>query len=366
MTYTVREPTDKPEVLDEHRLLFPSHAFGFSAKIVEIPTGKFVRSLVPLWWVPWFVGVVAMVYLCGAVGWMRASAGEEGWAWLDIALVGGVALLILSVRLYAGDRFETYRSPHRFINGICITGLTLTVVWLVLGRSRLVLRGLPLLLMLACVITVRHVLWGDRPVQVWRTTMSMLVPVIYALLICLTAKLLRIGFTRKRPAVDGTSNGDAVAPIRSTFQLRDLLLAVACIAVLLTSLRPLLPTVATIGDTRWLSPLSIKGICAMLLVGAAMLSARRWIFFCAVALALVTAAALVTRDLSEFVRNEDLPWTWTYQLVPLGCTFSAGIVSFALFLLPYRLRGWRIGRRQKPRQQASSCPTEGEDSGLAL
>ena len=61
-----------------------------------------------------------------------------------------------------------------------------------------------------------------------------------------------------------------------------------------------------------------------------------------VALALVTAAALVTNDLSEFVCNEILPWTWTYQIIPLGFKFSAGIVSIALFLLPYRLRGWRI------------------------
>ncbi len=93
-------------------------------------------------------------------------------------------------------------------------------------------------------------------------------------------------------------------------------------------------------------PRSIQGIFVMLLVGAAMLSARQWICFCAAVFALVMVAALTTNVFSLFVRSEDLPWTWTYRFIPLGFTVSTGVASTALFLLPYRLRGWRIRRRK--------------------
>ena len=345
MTYTSRTPTERPVVLDENRLLFPSHAYGFSAKIVEIPTGNHVRSLVPLWWVPWFVGLFAVAYLIAAIGWMRASAVEGGWAWLDVALIGGLALLPLAIRLHTGDTFDGYRSPHRFIHGICTAGLSLTVIWLVLGKSRLILRGLPLLLTLSFVVAVCYMVWGVRPVQVWHSITSILVPVGYGLLICLVAKWLRIEFACQLSVDTGTSDGNLEAPMARKVQLRDLFLVVASIAVLLATLRPLVPTIASISETQWLEPRPIKGICVMLLFGAAMLSTSRWIFFCASVLALVTTAALVTRDLSLFVGNDDRPWLWTYQFIPLGLTVSAGIASMVLFLLPYRLRGWRKGRR---------------------
>ena len=232
-------------MLDESRLLFASHAYGLSVKIVEVPTGRHLRELVPLWWVPWFVGLSLGAYLISVTGWMRASAAEGGWAWLDLALVSGFALLIFSIRLYSGATFDTERSPHRFINGISLAGLTLTVTWLVLGKSQLILRALPLLLTLSCIIAVRYAVWGDRPVQVWRNTMWILVPTLYALLICLAAKLLRIEFLRRFPTDVATSHITVKTSMEKTFQLRHLLLAISCIAVLLVPLRPLIPVKRT-------------------------------------------------------------------------------------------------------------------------
>jgi hypothetical protein len=269
---------------------------------------------------------------------------EGGWAWLDVALVGGLAILVLSMRLHAGATFDTERSPHHFMNRICIAGLTLTVTWLVLGKSRLILRGLPLLLTLSCVIAVRYMVWADRPVQVWRNTMWTLVPVLYALLICLAGKLLRIEFVRQLTNVD-EPHANVETPMAKTFQLRHLLVAIGCIAAFLVTLRPLMPTIASIGETQWLAPNSFQGICVVFLFGFATLCPRRWVFSCAVAVALVTVALLATDVLWVFIGSRGF-WSWTNRLIPLGFTFSTSVACTVVFLLPYRLRGWRIRRRR--------------------
>ena len=140
----------------------------------------------------------------------------------------------------------------------------------------------------------------------------------------------------------------------SKVQLRDLLLAVACVAVLLGALQPLMPTIALVGETRWLSLWSFQWIGLLLLFGAAVLSAKRWVFSCATLLAFVSAAAMTTVVLSVFVTGEDPLWLinqWSPFWFPIG----AAMASMVLFLLPYRLRGWRISRR--PFFSKSHLPT---------
>ncbi len=332
-----------PIVLDDHRLFIPNHAFGISADIVEIPSGKLLTRVVPLWWVPGFVVVMVCCYVLGVFGWIRASLLDGGWAWLDALLVAAVPVVPLSIRAFAGDTFDLHRTPHLIVQGVCAAGLTLTGIWLVFGKTRWILRWLPFLLVISLVIALRSAVLYERPLQVWRSLGLIVVPVVYAFLVFSVAKFF--GCKLKRISSHNAEGRlqEVSASTVGTWGLFETMLVVAAFAVLFAALRPLFPTMAALASDRWLERRTLLEACILLIIAAALMSRGRMICRIAVCAVLLTSGTILANELVLFICGVEFSRYVFHVLTLAGFTPSIGATCMILLLIPYRLRGWRIG-----------------------
>jgi hypothetical protein len=337
------ESADRAEVfrLDEDRFVETSNRYGECVRIIDANTGKTVREIKPLAWIVYLLIAVLILYAAWCAAWMIVSARTGGWAWVDVLVVVGIPCLVLLMRVViGGDRLNLNRIPTRHALCGVMAAEMLAAVWIVFGATRLTLRIVPLMVLVAFFLALLTGVFYEAPWIVWYASTCAVVPAV-----CLTFLLGLFRVLGLRLFHDPSHS--SLRPVdrsfgRSKFPLRDLILLTVVAALLFATTRPVSDSVGRIlqMDSFLIRPLmfSVLGGCWAVFVA---LQRRRWLFTVGIGLAIAGTVPLVWEPISAFAQGRST--TLGMDRYHLHAA-TACVVALFVGLIPYRLRGWSLSR----------------------
>ncbi|TWU32048.1 hypothetical protein [Novipirellula artificiosorum] len=337
--------------LDRNRLAALSDKYGFSVTLLDANNGNVLAEHRPFWWVPAALCLFLVGYAVWSVAWVVVSARENGRAWFDSVLIGGVPLLLLTARaLYGGPPTESDRLCYQYAQGIAVAAIVLASVWLLLGKTRLSLRVLPFITLLALLLAILGFVFREQSSIAWIGFMSTLVLSSVLFPVILLLWVFRASIERQVPALQWDASGDQ-AKLASKVALRDLFYATLVAAFLFAAIRPLMATIRVAADVDFLRSFLQPELLHLLLgLGATLavaLNRRRMIVWAGAIVVGSLFALLATDSTARFIMGRSYDATEPFSI--LTRIILTSVISLFVMLMPYRLRSWVWARRTKVR-----------------
>ena len=326
--------------IDEH-LIFGDGRYGATIQLVNSRTGKVERQFRPFGFAAWLIPLFVIFAAFWGVLWIRESSAIIP-PWLNLIPLAGIPLLLLTAYLVKWDYIPGVPNLHIFnyCHGIFV-GLTFAgFSWLILGRTRVGLRYLPVIGILSLLVVICRLIFSDFRFAAEAFTST----VFPGIVVLLPAALLRWSGFRWKRYLDQGSTGPEVEK-QSGIPIRDLFIAAACAAVLMAVLKPVLSRLGfpnldmhfLVGTTLALIGASVLLICTQSTSKSALRFAYGLIACLLVVASRLKPCILSLRDREFFVMR------MSFQLVLLRVIVTALLAQFAV-LLTYRSRGWRLER----------------------
>lgn len=324
--------------LGEDRILVYSYTeFGFL--ILDRETGATIAKHQPLCGIGYWLFAWVTFTSLWWIGWFARSAADGGWAWLDCScfLVIGMAAIAGRI-LLSGEPTSETRIELRICQGVCASGVALTCLWIVFGKTRWTLKILPPIGWVAFICAVVMAVFGLRS---WAVGASLITLSILFLWMFLAALVMRFAGVR----LEGPQGGDValqqVAAGSARFPLRDIFVLTAVVAVLFSVLRfaPIPKASAFyLGFIEGLVNCMLMATNAMVVSWCA-LSGRaiwvRWPIWLGSPLVCATVGVLYSAWLHQ---SKNYEWIAAYH----GVVQMTAAVTIFFVLHAYRWRGWRF------------------------
>ncbi len=136
--------------------------------LLDAATGKVLSVVAPWWFVPYLELLSAIGFFIWACAWVYCAAKAYHHAWIDCAWLTGLCVTYVIFRSRtSGFADEVTRPIYQFAEGTFASWLILVSLWLVLGRTRLSLRLLPLIGMAGFAVLFSLVTLGFENSRVW-------------------------------------------------------------------------------------------------------------------------------------------------------------------------------------------------------
>ena len=276
--------------------------------------------------------------------WVRHSTASQLPVYIDLLLIGLPAFALLSFRAWvSGTTVDASRTVYNYAQGIALASAALAMLWLVMGKTRLTLRTLPLIAVSTLITFALAGLFHTHPQTAWDALASVFAPVFCLPVVFWPARVLGFGFRSGHESVEPLSqSGDEFR-----FPLRDLIILTILISVGFSALRLIAGGVDALANFHlMLTPLLL--FLGITVAGASVtLSPIRWLFFTGMVLWFVTLVYLM---IDPFCRFIDLDWYLVESRLPSGVVYRVLMtysVAFVMLLIPIRARGWRMVKRIK-------------------
>ena len=275
------------------------------------------------------------------------AVASDNSAWIDGLMVVVPLFALCAYRIESsGMRLVAERVEYQYAQGIVMACGVASVLWILFGSTRWLLRTLPLLLIVSVVTSVLAVLFRHHPQTAWIALGSALLPV--AIMAVPLAVMRWFGWRWEREHTDESA---AAESSWSRVHLRDLFSVTVLLSVCFASLRLISAGIDGIIDIRMqYGPLFWFLFAAFLTLWAT-----------------VTARTIVWRVFSVVIAG-----SFGYLCISYLARFASGsrfydadpflpgdpvqrvLMTFGVMLfvmlMPYRVRGWRF--RRPPRHRA--------------
>ncbi len=332
--------------VDEDRRLWVADA-SQRLVLLDALTGKVLKIVAPWWFVPYLELLTAVGFFVWACVWVHAAAKAHDHAWIDCAWLTGlcIAYIILRSRT-SGFVDEVTRPIYQFAEGVFASWLILASLWLVLGRTRLSLRLLPLIGMAGLAVLFSLVTIGFENSRVWELIIAVGLMSVWLAVACLPLRWM--GYRFKLIAqTDGEPSPKSEATLRSSaVPIRDLFLLTTVLAALMALGRLVPPAMqVSVQMVANLLVLVVSVTLTGLFASRVGLSQRRF------------SARVITLFVAAMIAMAlPLAWTALYQGWPAVLSPDVGFlwwelrlhtstaVVTAVCLYAFRLRGWRLAR----------------------
>ena len=276
---------------------------------------------------------------------MIVSARAGGSPWLDAVLVGGLFLGALILRMVAVGGWPWFmRLPNWFGFGIFCAALMLAEFYLIFGKSRLMLRVMPGLLLLATLLAIISMIYETDPRWAWFGLVTLFIPVGFMLCVFILIRLLGWRPVRDPSAGLGRNSTHlkSTASNSASPRLVDLFVLITCIGAVVAAVRPILGSWGHSWQALILHYVSfaIVGLC--LLVGILALSRWRVAFIAGCLIVALAYIYLLIPPMSDFTFHGS---GYRLRVSSRGVAFEAmlsSMTAFFVLIIPFRLRGWRL------------------------
>jgi hypothetical protein len=265
----------------------------------------------------------------------------SGFAWVDVAVIFVLPLLILTTRLLMrGVSEDTARLPFAYAQGMSAAALGIASVWVVWGRTPWTLRILPFGITIAIVIAMIVICLRDQPAIVWAAIASVTAPAALAIVVLGVMRLagLRLGRAETRRPSSAKSTNETRK--RTQWPIRDLFLITAVASFVLAVARPVLPQIGEVANVAYLQWPLFAVVVLFAVIPLLAFSRRRSVSLASQSLAGLLVAWLIAEPTLEFIGyGTSGRWLSLSPEIRVQMVFA---VAMFIGLLPYRLRGWRV------------------------
>lgn len=359
-SHTVRLDLPLPQAcyvaqfLPDNRLKLASSSYGISSYLIDLDSGQITHRQTPYAWVAYAMPLLFLSFLVWAIAWMRASARAGIWAWCDIALLSGIVMLPLLLRLFAvGTSYDVNRLPFNYCHGIFLGLFQLGAAWLIFGAARLTLRYIPIVLILAALVTALNFVLTTNKSTAGVAVEALALTVIPALAMCALSGLARLGGWRWRRLDQG---GPLSVAFTGRTTMRDPFIAITCFAIAAAAMRPLAPYLFHSQMNGFqLDILAMLVACTFAALMFA-LTARRLVFKFGAVISILLSVAIVAQPTYDFVAGRQIGLPPSNPMVHFRVIATATLATY-IFALAYRCRGWRFGRAAARFSPAISVPS---------
>ncbi len=322
---------------------------GLTIDFFDIRTGRLIRRISPYAWGTWALPLLFATLAVWAAAWLRASAYENGWAWMDVCLLAVLAIVPLVIRLLSIHMpSDVSRLPFSFSQGIVAGLANVCALWMSTGRTRFTLRILPFLGCMALLIVMLNLVFA----LTWYDSRSMLN--ISMLYLCKTA-LPAIGcyfvylslrwfgwstYNLKYKAIEKE-------PVSRGVPMRDYFLLTAVLAVLVSVSCNLHPGLPELFQNTMSFPDFLISVVSFTGIALLTFSKFRIAKITSQVVALISVVVVIGYPIAEFNLGISRMLLMTQPQAILLVT-ATGTLSTFVFLQAYRQRGWRLGRTRLP------------------
>ncbi len=333
------------QFIDSSRLAIASRTFGGCVNVYDVRTGDLLKSHRPFLWIAWCLPIVLIGYAAWSVCFIVHRARGNGWAWLDVAILLGIPLTILTLRLLLrGSPGDIARLPYSYAQGSSAAGIALTTVWLVWGRTSWTLRVLPVGITIAFVLLMIVLCLGRQPELVWQGIASVTVPCFAAITALAVSRWAGLQLWRIEPVIiDDIGNESDLIAKQHQWSIRNLFLITAVTALMLAVARPVFPEVGELLRIGYLQWHLLTTVILLVMIPPLALTSHGRIHAAAMMCIAATYLTLVAEATIGFIDDSLLePWLPMDVVTRVQMAF---VVAMYTGLMPYRRRRWRIGQR---------------------
>ncbi len=312
---------------------------------IDTRTGKVLKVFSPYWYIPYLEILPAVAFFCWACAWLWFSSVGQRHAWIDCAIITGlfVAYIILRTRM-TGFPGDVVRPIYQLAEGIFASWLILSSLWLVLGRTRLSLRILPMIGILGLIIFIALLCMGSQNPRIWELIIAGGLLCVWLVVAYIPLRFMGYGFLFIEQEVKGESPASLA---KGAIPIRDLFLLTTVLAFIFALGRFAPPGLQL--SLRMVIDLLVL-VFGITLTG---LAAAR------VGLSRKSFAGRVLTLLVVAAFGMSLPFVWMAvnfgwkRITDPDMTFlfwnlrlhTSTAVATAMCLYAYRLRGWRLTRK---------------------
>jgi hypothetical protein len=214
------------EFLDDNRLVVMSDQGILTVTVLDVETAAVLQVWRPYTWVLPCLITSLIGYLVWSMAWIVTAAQRTGWVWTDAAIVMGIPLLILTVRvLYYG--MDHRGVPLDYLHGILIGGFMATIALTTLSNRRISIRFMPTLLFATVVLLMSLLIHHQN----YEASYYVGIVSFHALIAFGVAIVTRtLGWRLTQPALESSQQQQKPS-------IGDLLLVLLCVAVFFAALR---------------------------------------------------------------------------------------------------------------------------------
>ena len=354
--FQLRERFVDARFVDEGRQLWVADA-SQRLMLLDASTGKVLRIVAPWWFVPYLEVLTAVGFFVWAGAWVHFAAKAHRYAWIDCAWLTGlcIAYIILRSRTIGfGD--DVVRPIYQFAEGTFASWLILAALWLVLGRTRVSLRPLPLIGVAALAVLFSLITTGFENVRVWELIIAVELMCVWLILACLPLRWMGYRFLLAAKNEEDPLSKPEATSSSSTVPMRDLFLLTTVLAGVMALGRLVPPAMqVSFQEMANLLVLVVSVTLTGLFAARAGLSQRRF------------GARVITLLIATLIAMAlPLAWTAVYQGLPAVLSpdvdflwwearlhTSTAIVT-VVCLYAFRLRGWRLAVESWRREEKSA------------
>ena len=318
--------------------------------LLDASTGKVLKIVAPWWFVPYLELLTAVGFFVWACAWVRFAAKAHRYAWIDCAWLTGlcIAYIIMRSRM-VGFADDVVRPIYQFAEGTFASWLILAALWLVLGRTRLSLRPLPLIGIAGLAVLFSLITTGFENVRVWELIIAVGLMSVWLIVVCLPLRFAGYRFCLATQNDEGHLPQLGATSRSSAVPMRDLFLLTTVLAGLMALWR-LVPTAMQVSVQLVMDLLILVVSVTITGMFAARVGLSQRRFSSRVITLLIAAVIAMALPLSwnaayqgwAAVLSPDVGFVWW----EVRLHTSTAVVT-AVCLYAFRLRGWRLARERR-------------------
>ena len=325
----IKEPGMSYLFLDSQTLISWDNSWGITLRQYDLQTGATLVRWHPFWWVWPYLAVLSIATLGWVLMWIQIPKCDAAWGWCDFYILMSLCMILLVTRvLIVGNAQDFSRLSFVYAREVCSSGIFIAWYMLFFSAQRWIVRLMHLLATHCIVLLSLVVVFHEIPLEACQGLVLVSTPALVGLP---GFALIALCSLRFKPARDALS---AAARRSNVIQIRDLFWLMAIVALVLVTIKPLLPGMGAWLQLPWmLVQLAWITLFAWVGVVAALTRNKLWGRIGAI---LVTAAfCLLAFDIGiTCVAGEQwlTPYiSWRFGVIDLlkGC-LSALVVSFFL------------------------------------
>lgn len=325
----IKEPGMSYLFLDSQTLISWDNSWGITLRQYDLQTGETLVRWHPFWWVWLCLAVLSIATLGWALMWIQIPKHGAAWGWCDFYILMSLCMILLVSRvLVVGESTDVSRLSFIYAREVCASGIFIASYMLFFSAQRWVVRIMHLLATHCIVLLSLVVVLHERPLDACQGLILVSIP---SLMVLPLFALIAVCSMRFKPASDAQS---AAASRSHVIQIRDLFWLMAIVALILVTIKPLLPGMGAwlrmpwmLVQLAWITLFAWVGVVASLTrnklwgrIGAILVAAA----FCLLAFDIGMTCAAGEPWLTQYI-------TWPFGIIDLlkGC-LSALAVSFFL------------------------------------
>ncbi len=322
-----------------NRILLQSGSNGVSLFVLD-SNRVVAKKWSPFAWATWLLPATVIAFALWAAFWIRASLRDSGSPWLDALLLCSLPFATIFLRANA---VEPLHLTLNLCQGILLGALVCSGTWVAMGSTRLAWRLLPFLAVASLLSVV--LLWylGVTNLAI-EGLLTTLLPATGFVMAAALLRIMGMRVVNRRTAL--TPQGESRVAMLDYFVI---MLGVAVFLAPFSRFVSQIDFVAMVGNI-WL-PLLISSLSLCVWVSL-VLSPSQVAFRFSIIVAIVFAALLLYIPWHHFAFGF-YPTNYYAARSILAVLGLAIVVIFAT-LLPFRLRGWRLGFKS-PHQPATTA-----------